>query len=100
MKNDKCSFLCVYSAFRSVVSMKTRFIVLLVFGALAIRVTAQTATPSPTPSPTSDVPATSSNNNESERSDKFTGGHIETAEFTENEPDIRLTLNIPSFRLT
>ena len=38
--------------------------------------------------------------NESERSDKFTGGHIEVAEFAPNEPDIRLTLNVPSFRLT
>lgn len=37
---------------------------------------------------------------ESERSDKVTGGHIETAEFEPNQPDIRLTLNVPSFRLT
>jgi murein L,D-transpeptidase YcbB/YkuD len=37
---------------------------------------------------------------ESERSDKLTGGHIETAEFEPNQPDIRLTLNVPSFRLT
>jgi hypothetical protein len=38
--------------------------------------------------------------NESERSDKTTGGRIEVAEFAANEPDIRLTLNLPSFRLT
>lgn len=37
---------------------------------------------------------------ESERSDKLTGGRIETAEFEPNQPDIRLTLNVPSFRLT
>lgn len=38
--------------------------------------------------------------NESERSDKLTGGHILTAEFEPNQPDIRITLNVPSFRLT
>ena len=37
---------------------------------------------------------------ESERSDKLTGGHIERAEFQPGEPDIKLTLNVPSFRLT
>ena len=37
---------------------------------------------------------------ESERSDKLTGGRIERAEFMAGEPDIRITLNVPSFRLT
>ena len=37
---------------------------------------------------------------ESERSDKLTGGRIERAQFEPGEPDIRLTLNVPSFRLT
>lgn len=37
---------------------------------------------------------------ESERSDKLTGGRIERAEFAAGEPDIRVTLNVPSFRLT
>lgn len=37
---------------------------------------------------------------ESEREDKRTGGHIETAEFEPGQPDIKLTLNVPSFRLT
>ncbi|HWS88979.1 MAG TPA: L,D-transpeptidase [Pyrinomonadaceae bacterium] len=37
---------------------------------------------------------------ESERSDKLTGGSIEKAEFEAGQPDIRLTLNVPSFRLT
>lgn len=43
---------------------------------------------------------TAADRSESERSDKLTGGHIETAEFEPNQPDIRLTLNVPSFRLT
>jgi hypothetical protein len=37
---------------------------------------------------------------ESERSDRLTGGRIERAEFEPGEPDIHLTLNVPSFRLT
>ena len=37
---------------------------------------------------------------ESERSDRLTGGRVERAEFEPGEPDIRLTLNVPSFRLT
>lgn len=37
---------------------------------------------------------------ESEREDKLTGGHIERAEFEAGQPDIHLTLNVPSFRLT
>ena len=37
---------------------------------------------------------------ESEREDKLTGGRVERAEFQAGEPDIKLTLNVPSFRLT
>ena len=37
---------------------------------------------------------------ESERSDKLTGGHIVHADFEPGEPNIRVTLNVPSFRLT
>jgi hypothetical protein len=37
---------------------------------------------------------------ESERSDRLTGGKIEKAEFEPGDPDIHLTLNVPSFRLT
>ncbi|HEX8352994.1 MAG TPA: L,D-transpeptidase [Pyrinomonadaceae bacterium] len=37
---------------------------------------------------------------ESERSDRLTGGRVERAEFQAGEPDIHLTLNVPSFRLT
>ncbi|HSS19012.1 MAG TPA: L,D-transpeptidase [Pyrinomonadaceae bacterium] len=55
----------------------------------------ETPTPTPTPSPTPVA-----DRNESERSDRLTGGHIEVAEFAANEPNIRLTLNIPTFRLT
>jgi len=37
---------------------------------------------------------------ESERSDKLTGGRVEHARFEAGQADIRLTLNVPSFRLT
>ncbi|MDT5155931.1 MAG: L,D-transpeptidase ErfK/SrfK [Acidobacteriota bacterium] len=37
---------------------------------------------------------------ESEREDTLTGGHIERAQFEAARPDIKLTLNVPSFRLT
>ncbi|HEX9424176.1 MAG TPA: L,D-transpeptidase [Pyrinomonadaceae bacterium] len=52
------------------------------------------------PSQTASSPQTASDHNESERSDKLTGGHIEFADFAPDEPDIRITLNVPSFRLT
>jgi hypothetical protein len=45
-------------------------------------------------------PQTADQRNRSERSDLLTGGRIEVAEFEPNEPDIRITLNVPSFRLT
>ena len=37
---------------------------------------------------------------ESERSDKFTGGRIERGELVAGDPDIWITVNVPSFRLT
>jgi lipoprotein-anchoring transpeptidase ErfK/SrfK len=37
---------------------------------------------------------------ESARSDKFTGGHIEKANFQPGQGDIRITVNIPAFQLT
>jgi hypothetical protein len=43
---------------------------------------------------------TARDRHQSERSDKLTGGHIARGEFQPGEPDIRLTLNVPSFRLT
>jgi lipoprotein-anchoring transpeptidase ErfK/SrfK len=69
-------------------------------------------TPSPTPvepsaqpsppviQPQTISPTTAIDRNESERSDLLTGGHVEVADFVPNEPNIRLTLNVPSFRLT
>ncbi len=38
--------------------------------------------------------------NESERSDKFTGGHIERAELRPGDPDLKITVDVPAFRLT
>ena len=49
---------------------------------------------------TASSPLIASDHNESERSDKLTGGHIEVADFVPDEPDIHITLNVPSFRLT
>lgn len=43
---------------------------------------------------------TAADRNESERSDKLTGGHVQTAAFEPGQPDIRITLNVPTFRLT
>ena len=43
---------------------------------------------------------TANDRNESERSDRLTGGQIEFTDLAPNEPDIRITLNVPSFRLT
>jgi hypothetical protein len=61
----------------------------------------QTATAqTPSPSPAIPLPQKAADRNESERSDTLTGGHIEAAEFAPDQPDIRLTLNLPSFRLT
>ncbi len=37
---------------------------------------------------------------ESARSDKFTGGRIEKAALEAGQPDIKITVNIPAFRLT
>ena len=37
---------------------------------------------------------------ESARSDKLTGGRVEQAEFVAGEPDVRVTVDVPAFRLT
>jgi uncharacterized protein (DUF1778 family) len=37
---------------------------------------------------------------ESERSDRLTGGRVMRADFEPGQPEIRITLNVPSFRLT
>jgi lipoprotein-anchoring transpeptidase ErfK/SrfK len=59
--------------------------------------TAPQTAPSPQATPS---PQPIADRHESERSDTLTGGRIELADFAPNEPDIRLTLNVPSFRLT
>jgi hypothetical protein len=65
--------------------------------ASAQTVPAPALTPSPQPAAS---PLPVADRNESERSDRLTGGHIEMAELEPDQPDIRITLNIPSFRLT
>lgn len=47
-----------------------------------------------------ELAANAAHGDESERSDKFTGGKIQTAAFVENQPDIKITVNVPAFRLT
>ncbi len=61
--------------------------------------TVPSAQPAASPQPTAS-PQTAADRNESERSDRLTGGRVELAEFEPNQPDIRITLNVPSFRLT
>ena len=46
------------------------------------------------------VGASYKHNEESARSDKFTGGHIETTSLEPGNGDIRITVNIPAFQLT
>jgi hypothetical protein len=76
-------------------------LMLCVFMLVAGWTTTLAQTPSSRQTPVSaPTPLTATDRNESERSDKVTGGHIETADFAPNEPDIRITLNLPSFRLT
>ena len=83
-----------------------RRLVLLVFICLLAAgwetASAQTE-PSAQPTPAAmetPTPSTAADRNESERSDRLTGGHIEVAELEPDQPDIRITLNVPSFRLT
>ncbi len=78
----------------------TRAVLLVFLGVFASAPkTASSQTASPVPAAPAAAP-TASDRNESERSDKLTGGRVETAEFEADSPDIRLTLNVPSFRLT
>jgi hypothetical protein len=77
-----------------------RALLLVFLGAFAsASETASSQTMSPAPAAPAAAP-TASDRNESERSDRLTGGRVETAEFEAESPDIRLTLNVPSFRLT
>jgi hypothetical protein len=93
----------VFGQKRIHISTVKRTVVLLAVLALigtatanAQSVSSPTPTPSSAPSPSPAVV----DKNESERSDKLTGGRVELAEFAPDQPDIRLTLNVPSFRLT
>jgi hypothetical protein len=75
-----------------------RALVLAVFMIAVATEPASTQTPS-APQKISST-KTADDMNESERSDKLTGGRVELAEFVPGEPDIRVSLNVPSFRLT
>ncbi len=44
--------------------------------------------------------ASAAENNESVRSDRVTGGKIETAEFKPGNPNIKITVDVPAFKLT
>jgi len=46
------------------------------------------------------IAQTAADLHESERSDRVTGGRVEAADFEANEKEIRVSLNVPSFRLT
>ncbi|HEV7683230.1 MAG TPA: L,D-transpeptidase [Pyrinomonadaceae bacterium] len=92
--------------FATAVKLNGMLLLLLLVVAVVQGQTVPSPEPSPSLSPSITLPQstltpqTAIDRNESERSDKLTGGHIEVAEFAPNEPNIRLTLNIPSFRLT
>jgi hypothetical protein len=81
---------------RRVVARAALVTFVFAFAANSKTVSSQTP-PTTLPSPSA---ATAADRNESERSDTITGGRVETAEFEPDAPDIRLTLNVPSFRLT
>jgi len=85
-----------FTLMRPVVASTVLLAFLCAFGAVSKTASAQTASPTPTAPPARTAP----DRNESERSDKLTGGRIESADFEPDAPDIRLTLNVPSFRLT
>ena len=78
---------------RFVRALKNRFVFFILTLAIA---TGWQAAFCQTPSATQ----TDDERNRSERSDTLTGGRIELADLVPDEPDIRITLNLPSFRLT
>ena len=100
MDNLKRHYFNSFSRQFTIVSRHSIVIALLAFVCVTAANGQTTSSPTPTPSPAVALPQTATDRNESERSDRLTGGHIEVAEFEPNQPDIRLTLNIPSFRLT
>src|SRR6185295_10721404 len=99
---DTCSTTYMFNSkfYRFTVArpVAARAVLLAILFAFTAASKTQSQTPSPLPTPT--PVETASDRNQSERSDQLTGGRVETAEFQENSPDIRLTLNVPSFRLT
>ena len=100
MFNSKRSH--IRSTFNHFAIASVAFIVIGLFAVVCMTAAnGQTAsTPAATPSPTPTSLQTAAERNESERSDTLTGGRVEVAELAANQPDIRLTLNVPSFRLT
>jgi lipoprotein-anchoring transpeptidase ErfK/SrfK len=62
----------------------------------AARPSAPRASASPAPAP----PRSRYQRDESVREDRATGGTIERAEFAAGEPDIKVTVDVPAFRLT
>ena len=96
----KRSYVNFFSDQLTIVSRRSIAIALLAVACVTAANGQTASSPTPTPSPAAALSQTAADHNESERSDKLTGGHIEVAEFAADQPDIRLTLNIPSFRLT
>jgi lipoprotein-anchoring transpeptidase ErfK/SrfK len=69
-------------------------------GQRTVRASSPTASATPAASSSATAPKRRYERDESVREDKLTGGTIETAEFTAGEPDIKITVDVPAFRLT
>jgi lipoprotein-anchoring transpeptidase ErfK/SrfK len=63
----------------------------------AARPPAPSAPASPAPA---NAPKSRYERDESAREDKLTGGGVERGEFTAGEPDVKVTVDVPAFRLT
>jgi hypothetical protein len=88
----------MFSLIRNRSKFMNHFLLLAVFCTIGAGwQTAWSQTPSPQPTTSQQ---TAADRNESERSDKLTGGRVEVGDFEPDQPDIRVTLNVPSFRLT
>ena len=75
-------------------------LLLLVGSVQAAGTAAATGSPSQTRSARPQQTVEEYDRHESARSDKFTGGHIERTTLEPGQPDIEITVNIPSFRMT
>jgi lipoprotein-anchoring transpeptidase ErfK/SrfK len=60
----------------------------------------RTAVPASAAPPAPPAPRSRYQRDESVREDRLTGGTIERAEFAAGEPDIKVTVDVPAFRLT